>query len=200
MRVYVESNFILEMALLQEHHTSCEAILALAEEGGVTLVFPAFSVAEPYHTFHRRQKDRQDLQARLLSEFTQIGRSKPYEEAARNSSEVVALLAKSGEEYRSLLERVMARILRCAVIVPIDAHIHAEALTVQSDMGLEPPDAIIYASLRRDMASHPDVAKCFLNSNSKDFLVPEIANELASLNCVLIPQFANGLAYMQRGR
>ena len=40
MNVYVESNFVLELALLQEQWTSCEAILTLCEAKSVQLVVP----------------------------------------------------------------------------------------------------------------------------------------------------------------
>ena len=56
MNVYVESNFVLELALLQEQHASCEALLRLCEEGGIQLVIPAYSLAEPYETLTRRHR------------------------------------------------------------------------------------------------------------------------------------------------
>ena len=37
MIVYVESNFVLELAFLQEEHDSCDAIIGLAETGRVEL-------------------------------------------------------------------------------------------------------------------------------------------------------------------
>jgi hypothetical protein len=42
MNVYVESNFVLELALLQEEHETCENILALCERAEAKLVLPAF--------------------------------------------------------------------------------------------------------------------------------------------------------------
>ena len=48
MIVYVESNFILELAYLQEEHEICEKILLLAEQERVSLLLPSFCVGEPY--------------------------------------------------------------------------------------------------------------------------------------------------------
>lgn len=50
MNVYVESNFVLQLALLQEFHASCEAIVNLCEAGCARLVIPAFSLIEPYRS------------------------------------------------------------------------------------------------------------------------------------------------------
>jgi hypothetical protein len=47
VNVYVESNFVLQLALLQESHSSCEAILQLCEGDESRLVIPAFSLVEP---------------------------------------------------------------------------------------------------------------------------------------------------------
>ena len=41
MIVYIESNFVLELAYLQEECESCENILALSEEDKIELVIPA---------------------------------------------------------------------------------------------------------------------------------------------------------------
>jgi hypothetical protein len=58
VNVYVESNFVLQLALLQEFHASSEAILQLCEAGSARLVIPAFSLIEPYRTLDRHPADR----------------------------------------------------------------------------------------------------------------------------------------------
>ena len=65
MNVYVESNFVLELALAQEQFESCEKILSLCEAGRIRLVVPAFSLAEPNETLARRKKQRK----RMKEEF-----------------------------------------------------------------------------------------------------------------------------------
>jgi hypothetical protein len=42
--VYAETNFVLELALLQEQSASCEQLLAMAEQGTITLAVPAFCI------------------------------------------------------------------------------------------------------------------------------------------------------------
>jgi hypothetical protein len=48
MNIYVETNFVLELAFVQEQVESCGAILGLCEAGRATLVLPAFCIAESY--------------------------------------------------------------------------------------------------------------------------------------------------------
>jgi len=42
MKIYVESNFVLELAFLQEQSQNCEKILTLCESGQAGLLLPAF--------------------------------------------------------------------------------------------------------------------------------------------------------------
>jgi len=68
MIVYVETNFVLELALLQEQHESCEAIVQLCQAGAIRLVLPAYSLIEPYETIVRYLKNRTRVASDLASE------------------------------------------------------------------------------------------------------------------------------------
>lgn len=65
MIIYVETNFVLELALLQEQSASCQNILSVCETGQAQLVIPAFCLAEPFETLGRREKDRSELIRKL---------------------------------------------------------------------------------------------------------------------------------------
>ena len=60
MNVYVETNFILELAFVQDEHESCDRILALCEAQRATLVLPTFCLAESYETLIRRAEAQTD--------------------------------------------------------------------------------------------------------------------------------------------
>jgi hypothetical protein len=49
VRVYAESNFVLEIVLAQEQHAACKDFVTLADRHEVELVLPAFSLFEPLH-------------------------------------------------------------------------------------------------------------------------------------------------------
>ena len=49
MRLYVESNFLLEIVLDQEQSDYCRDILDASLRGTIELGIPAFSVLESYH-------------------------------------------------------------------------------------------------------------------------------------------------------
>lgn len=95
MTVYVESNFVLESALLQEQHKSCNRIIALAPENRIRVVIPAYSLVEPYETLTRFFKKRQAITEEVRAELRQLGRSAPYEEQITALEELTALFIRS---------------------------------------------------------------------------------------------------------
>ena len=78
MNVYVESNFVLELALLQEQRESCESILSQCEEDRVRLVVPSYCLAEPHETLTRRHKQRTRMRDALDAEIREIARTASY--------------------------------------------------------------------------------------------------------------------------
>lgn len=197
MIVYIESNFVLELAFLQEEYESCDTIIKLAESQQIQLVIPAFSIAEPYTALDRRSKERKALHDRLESEIRELSRSKPYSEIRNDSEKLTGILIQSGEEEKQRLDTVLGRILGCAGIVPMGGEILRAAAEYQKPLGLSLPDSVIYASVVAHMSSALTKPKCFLNKNSKDFVNPCIQDRLASYDCRLITRFADGLGYIR---
>jgi len=74
VRIYVESNFVLELALEQEECVACEELLAIAEQGTIELAIPALAMFEPHRSIGAR-KERQRLQEELFRELKQIERA-----------------------------------------------------------------------------------------------------------------------------
>jgi len=83
MIVYAESNFILELAFLQEEHESCVTLLELAKSKEIVLVLPAFCIGESYEAWVRRLKRRQAAHRLFTTEIKEVSRSKPYQYTAQ---------------------------------------------------------------------------------------------------------------------
>ena len=198
MIVYVESNFILEMAFAQEESQACESIITLAESGTIQLNIPAISVTEPYEVITRRTKSRLELSRQLGAELRQLSRSQTYSQIVERSRDVVSLLATSAEEEKQRLDETLTRILECSEVMPLDGATLRSAIAFQATLNLAPQDSIVYAAVVNHLNTAPREPKCFLNRDSRDFLIEDIDSQLTSLGCQLIPQFTQGLAYIQR--
>ncbi len=85
MNVYVESNFVLEHALEQEEYDSCAEIIQLASRRQVTLLIPAFSLAEPYQAIAGKAKVRLRLGEELRAQLGELARQ--VETTSRDASD-----------------------------------------------------------------------------------------------------------------
>lgn len=197
MIVYVETNFILELTLLQEEHQNCRDLLALGRQGRIDIVVPTFSVAEAYTRLVRVQTARKDLWERLNTEIGQLARSQPYKDANARFHELGELLISSSIDEKRRLDEVLAELLETAESVPLEGAIMKAATALQTTRNLDLPDAIVYASVISHLRSAPIGPHCFVTRNAKDFLTPDIRNDLAAHDCKLLSKFADALGFAQ---
>lgn len=196
MNVYVESNFVLELALLQEQHASCEDILRLCEAGKVQLIIPAYSLVEPYETLLRRHRQRKRMKAELDDELRQLARTATYAQRLDSFQSLTALLIDSADEEAKRLEETRSHLLTTAEIIPLDKVILEAATRSQVDHDLSPQDALVYAAVLSHLTQSGAPQSCFLNKNSKDFDDPDLVEELNTYNCRLLPRFDIGYQFI----
>jgi hypothetical protein len=121
MIVYLESNFILELAYLQEEHSNCEQILELSRADDAQLVLPAFAIAEPYSAWVGRKKRRGALHNELTRELRELGRSAPYAGSREEFQEITKALLVSGEDEKRRLDEAIEKVLQASILIPIEA-------------------------------------------------------------------------------
>ena len=198
MIVYIETNFVLELAFLREERESCSSFLSLSESGDIRLVLPAFSIGEPYEVLVRRAKQRRELHRQLRAEIHELSRSSPYRESAHEFQGLTDLLLKIGEEEKRRLDQTLERILQTVEVIPMGLSTIKAAITLEKSRSLSPQDALVYASILEHLGKEEsDSFGCFITKNSKDFANPDIENDLAAHNCKLLTRFADGLGYVR---
>jgi predicted nucleic acid-binding protein len=193
VRVYAESNFVLELVLEQEQHAACAEFVERAERGELALVLPAFCLFEPFTTLHRRQRERQDLHDALQKELGQIARTQAFAHEV-SASPLPALLVRSTQAAAVQFDAVLERLLRVAQVLPLTAVLLGEARRTRDAYGLKLPDAIVLASILGDLAGNSSPS-CFLNRNTKDFDDPAIVSALTDRACRMLGSFDNGIQY-----
>lgn len=199
MILYAESNFILELAYLQEEHSQCERILELADAGTVHLIFPAFAVAEPYWAWVGRKKRRQSVHTALAQELRELGRSAPYAESIEQFTDITKALLVSGEDEKLRLDQTIDRVLQVSELIPLEREALRTAVDIQITTDLGPQDSIVYASILSDLINVARAEpKYFVTKNSKDFDNPDITDELARYRCALCTSFGEAYGNIRR--
>lgn len=168
MTVYVESNFVLEMALLQEQHAACEALLELCGTKRIRLAIPVFAMVEPFGTLYRRRAERNLMKQSVDATLRELGRSAPL---AQKVDEVKMslrdlLVANSEEEFRRW-KSARSRIAGAAELIPFDEPVFRSALDAEVRFDLKLPDAVIYASVHEHLARGRTNPSCFLTETPR---------------------------------
>ena len=83
-----------------------------------------------------------------------------------------------------------------AHVIPMDFNIIDSAEDYREQLSLSPQDSIVYSSVLSHLRENTEEYSCFLNRDSKDFMIQEIQEELESHSCTLIPSFNNGLGFI----
>ena len=198
MRVFVETNFVLELAFEQEQAASCLEIVRLSEEGRLQLLIPAYSLVEPYETVRRRHQQRRNIERDLQGEWTQLNRTAIYAEQFSGFQGVTSLLIESIQDEVRRLEEIRSRLLDTCDVIPLDPAVLTSGSRYQRQHGLSPQDAVVYTSIIEFLAANEPQPSCFLNRNWKDFEDPDIIDELRSRGCVFIASFDHGLAHLSK--
>ncbi|HJQ70583.1 MAG TPA: PIN domain-containing protein [Blastocatellia bacterium] len=198
MIVYVETNFVLELAFLQEECEQAERIANLAESGEIQLVIPAFSGGEPYERMIRRSRDRKALHDRLAVEIKELSRSSPYTNIDDTSRELTAILSESASDEKARLDAVVLRLTNLSRMIPLDNDVLRISIGYQGQFALGIQDAIVFASVVSHLQSLDlTEEKLFVTKNRNDFLNPDISDVLSSHNCKLFFRFMQAIGYIE---
>jgi predicted nucleic acid-binding protein len=196
MIIYVESNFILELALEQEQYQSCEEILKICGSGKGSLVIPVFCIAESYHTVWRRSDKRIQLEKPLAEELKLLERTKSYQKDVNTlRKDATSILLKSGKEENQRLRQVLNEKLSKAELIPLEQAIITDATGLELQFDLKTSDAIVYASILQHLMKTGTDQKCFLNRD-RDFTDPDILSQLRTYNCKILSSFDDGVNYI----
>jgi predicted nucleic acid-binding protein len=199
VRLFVESNFVLELALCQEERRACEQLLQLAESGQVQIHIPAYCLGEPFERLTRSHRSRMELHARLKDEAAAWRRSPRDLAFAEAGKSMMQTLVASIEREAADLDLVLQRVAAASSIVPLDADVVARATAIRAEGLLKPQDAIVLASVQACLAGWAPGPSLFLNRNGRDFGVPEVRSRLRAWQCEVILNFEDGLARVLAG-
>ncbi|RKH66813.1 hypothetical protein D7X96_20825 [Corallococcus interemptor] len=204
MRVFVETNFVLEMAFEHAQSQACEGLVRHAEAGDIQLVIPAFCFIEPADTLRRRIHAHKELQGRLEEEQRSRRDTASFTEAQDLAwNVVIGSLVKSTQDARSRVRSIRARLLKCAEVVPVSGDVITRAASFQQEnIDLHFPDAVVLASVMARLTEDADPARrpsVFLNRNTTDFSTGAIKRVLKERYCKLITRFDDGLGAVRAG-
>ncbi|HEY4642461.1 MAG TPA: PIN domain-containing protein [Thermoanaerobaculia bacterium] len=194
MIVYVETNFLLELAFQQESYESCEEILRLANSASISLVLPACCVAEAYVGWYGITHRRRQFQEELQNHLREMSRSASHRGLVDRHRDVLEALVAGREESRNRLVAAIASIETDGATIPVTALMFAMVARDEEAHSLSPQDGLVLASVKSH-ARKNDGPKCFVTKD-KDFNKPAIREELGA-ECEVLMNFADAVGYIK---
>ena len=191
MRVYVETNFVLELIRGQEQAEPCQRLLEHATDGQIEVAIPAFCLSEPYVSIRQRRIDSDALIRLLARTGFEVARSSSRVETRQSLKVAETALRKTLDDEQMLHRDVVREILATAEIILLGRQV-LEAVA-DDPQGLSFPDSVVFHSVLTDLRDRPTASAVFLTRDRKDFSTPDIRRELKKGGCDLIPSFADGL-------
>jgi predicted nucleic acid-binding protein len=195
--VYVETNFLLELAYVQERCESCDEMLELGRVGSIKLVVPTYSAAEARTTWDRRSGERKAFHDELQRQVHQLSRSQPFRALRDSSRELTSALAFSGQDTRDRLERAIENLFTHGQVLELTQDVVFASREYEHRFALTPPDALVLASVLSHASTVPAEAKCFVSQDVKGFANPNIYDELAKYRCKMLANFTDAVAYVR---
>lgn len=197
MNVYIESNFVLTLALQQEGHHAAARILDLGQAGLISLRIPSFSLSEPFSTITYRGNNRNRLLNTLREEIRELGRTQPYRRMADQLGQHAIQMSGVRQTEMEAVARVTFGVAKVCEIIQIDSTILSKAETYRLSYDMTPQDAIVLASVVVDLLqADQGTASLFISRNAKDFGHPAVQEELQSLGSRYLADFSNGVRFI----
>jgi hypothetical protein len=197
MRVYVETNFLLEIALLQEQHQNCEEIVSLCASGSIQLTLPAFCIPEAYFSLFGRHSRRERFTHDFSDQRAELTRSARFKDQANLLDSVQTLLIESTQQETREFYPSLGRLLAATDLIALSSETLRWALSSGRSEGLRLPDAIVLASVLAHLDSSQPGEACFLNRDRKDFSIPYVVEQLAMRGCKILFSFGDGANYVR---
>jgi len=192
MHVFVESNFLLELAFRQNDYAFCERIRRGAGPSSYALHLPQYALSEVFQKLRPLRNQREEYLRYVLEQITQHRREDNSDGSALDAltQQLTTLLEERTQAQTQQLYAVATELASTASVQSLTAEVIQEAQAMALRHGLSPQDALIYASVLAGLRILPlKVPKLFISRNKADFGKTEVVAELQALNCDYLASF-----------
>lgn len=194
MRLYVETNFLLEIALEQGEHAECSDLLDVCGDpsSGVTLAVPASSFFEAQSALRNKRRHVLDFGRAYDTHVSgQLSRIHGIAGVRTSYADLLAQLTATLNAAESRFYAASDRIREIGEVLPTDGRTIAAAQ--DGSAGLSYEDALVYAAIRSD-ASFGQTPTYFVTTDS-DFA--NVKQALATRQCTMLRSFQTAVQVLR---
>ena len=179
MKVYVETNWLLDLTLEQERIRASSFVVELAKDKKIHLSLPEISLVEADQKIVRRKLQRDVLIHQLQQEGRELKRSRDarYQAQAAAIENDISRLLDISEFERENFDVTVRDISKFLTWLRFDDDSLQRSFDFEENYQLARLDALIYAIIRADVASDRTSEKCFIDYDG-DFNNPALKRDM----------------------
>lgn len=187
MKVYVETNWLLDLTLEQERISTSSLVKELAKEEKICLCMPELSIVEAGQKITRRRIKRDELERKLRQERQELIRSRDerYRSQAKAIEQDIRRLREISEFEMKRFNVTVRDISKILTWLHLDDDSLQKGFDFENQYDLDKFDALIYAVIRFDAALDKSSEKCFVDYDS-DFEDPALKQDMANFSITLL--------------
>jgi hypothetical protein len=196
--VYVETNFVFELATGRDKNDSCALLLEWCRQQRIALRIPAYALPETRTALRRRASIQDGVARDLEYQYRDLDRMRSPDVADLYRTSAKELKSTASNE-RNRLEAVSKELLRTAELVPLDREIirlserfrALEVLTGDADL-------LIFASVMRDLEQRKtagDTSPSLFITGDADF--GNVRKWLKPYTCDLLTSYSAAVARLK---
>jgi hypothetical protein len=193
MRLYAETNFLLELARAQTAAHACDDLLELCVKGRLELVMPVFSLTEASNKLDARLREKLRFNDSVRNFIADDARTPDNArlEGARDALRAALLTSSESDALR--FASVIDAVAKNCHWIDLGLAVALEGRSCEKLFELRPFDAVVLASVVTHLRASTRDQSIFVTTNKRDFDAPEIRGVLQSQGCELITNFEHAL-------
>lgn len=200
MIIYLETNFLLELALRREQSGSCRQLLDWCADQKHSLYLPVYALAEARSAFRRRERTRFGLVDDLKAQARDLARLRGSSDLAHSCEDTGSALGASIDHERASLNTLVEELLLSASFIALDHAVveRAEDLRRQSLIAGD-GDLLVFASVVRNLEDRQragTMAESIFITRDADF-GGDAAKWLRPFSCELLNSYDAAVARLK---
>lgn len=201
VNVYVETNYLLNIARKQEESIYSSKILRAAKNKKITLKLPVYCIAESYSALQKRHESFKSLRneaENVLNDLVRsLNRSKLHKSAYEIYKNLPVAIQGIIQNEITQLDKAIINILKSAEVLICSRKVHYRGIIFRTALKIpHEMDAAIIASIVEDIKTDKFTNKVFITTD-KNLLTVELRKLLQQQKCIHFSSFKKAYKFIE---
>jgi len=192
MKLYVESNFLVEIIESQSEANACRQLMSFCENGSLPFSIPQFCLFEVVEKIHRLNSDSGEFYKKLNQHLKMLENNSSVSFSAKEMREKIGFLETVKSTRDDELQRISQWFIDHSEILHGSNNFISNGFTARANYDLKIEDAIIFSIIRENLNEGKN-SSIFVSKDRKGFDSLDIITAIQEKGCQIVFGFGNAL-------